>query len=278
MDKITRNILVLYLIILVSPKVLLAAFESYPNSTFNTGFGKLALSTKGNILNIFTEPSSLTRFRNEGVELVWSKPFQINELQQTALAAGLIYKEWGIGIGASSFGNKIYSENMLVLSVSNSFKDKLYYGINAILYQLKIDNYGTDHTIGITGSIRFNINQSWDWVSTARNINFPKISSTRENLPRVVTTGFIGSLYNKITIAAEWEQDIDFDGTLKFGVMLKAIDQLYISAGYLSNPGQFTAGICLNIKKIYVEYGTIAYNDIGLFTHQLGIGVNIKRH
>lgn len=278
MNKITGKVLVLYVIVIFPVKILLAAFESYPISTFNTGFGKMTLSTKGNILDIFNEPSSLIQFKKEGGEVIWNRPFQINELQQTAFAAGLIYKGWGIGIGASNFGNKIYSESIFTITAANSFKGKLNYGVNILVYQLKIDNYGTDHTIGITGSIRYNINKSWDWVSTVRNINLPKIGSTKEALPRIVTTGFVGSIYEKITIAAEWEQDIDFEGSLKFGVMLKPIDQLYISVGGLSNPGQFTAGISLNINKLYFEYGTIAYNDIGLFTHQLGIGVNINRH
>lgn len=278
MDKNVRKAIIIYLILIITPKLLLGAFESYPVSTFNSGFGKLALCAKGNMLDIFTEPSSLIHFGNTGGEVIWNKPFQINELQQTALAAGIIYKGWGFGIGASSFGNKIYSENMLMFSIANSFKSKLAYGVNVTVYQLNIDNYGTDHTVGITGSIRYKISNSWNWVSTARNINFPKIGSTKEKLPRVITTGFIGTIYDKVTVATEWEQDIDFDGTLKFGAMFKPIKQLYITVGYLSNPGQFTAGISLNFNKLYFEYGTIAYNDIGLFTHQLGIGVNINRH
>ena len=241
-------------------------------------FGRLNLNSKGNIIDIINEPSSIINFNMKGGEVTWNRPFQINELQQIAVASAFIYKNWGIGISASSFGNSIYNESMLALSIARSAKTRLSLGVNIVLYQLKISDYGTAHAPGLSVSMRYNINDNWDWVTTTRNINCPKIGNSEDELPQVITTGFIGAMHENFTIATEWEQDIAYKGALKFGVVVKPYKQILFSVGYVSNPGQLTAGLSININKIYFEYGTIAYMDLGLFTHQLGIGVNLDRH
>ena len=263
--------------LIIPINLLFGAFESYPTSTANLAFGRLNLNGKGNIIDIINEPSSIIAFNMKGGEVIWNRPFQINELQQTALAAGFIYKNWGFGISASTFGNKIYNESMLALSIAKSVKSRLALGVNVVLYQLKITDYGTAHAPGLSASMRYNINDNWDWVTTIRNINSPKIGESNDELPQIVTTGFIGAVHEILTIATEWEQDLAYKGTIKFGVMVKPLKQLLFSVGYVSNPGQLTVGLTINFNKIYFEYGTIAYNDLGLFTHQLGIGVNLGR-
>jgi len=264
--------------VIIPIDLLFGAFESYPTSTANLAFGKINMNCKGNIIDIINEPSSIIHFNMRGGGVIWNRPFQINELQQTAFTSAFIYKNWGFGVSASTFGNKIYNESMLVLSVAKSVKARLLLGVNIILYQLKITDYGTAHAPGLSASMRYTINDNWDWVTTVRNINSPKLGSSKDELPQVVTTGFIGTLYEILTIATEWEQDLEYKGALKFGIMVKPLKQLLFSVGYVSNPGQLTAGLSININKIYFEYGTIAYNDLGLFTHQLGIGVNLDRH
>lgn len=272
-----RKVIVILLVAIIPINMLFGAFEIYPTSTANLALGRINMNYRGNILDILNEPSSIIAFNMKGGEVIWNRPFQINELQQTALASAFIYKNWGFGISASTFGNKIYNESMLALSVARSFKTRLSLGVNITLYQLKITDYGTAHALGLSASMRYNINDNWNWVTTIRNINSPKIGAAKDELPQIVTTGFVGTVHEILTIATEWEQDLEYKGAIKFGIMVKPLKQLLFSVGYVSNPGQLTAGLSININKIYFEYGTIAYNDLGLFTHQLGIGVNLDR-
>lgn len=271
--KPKRSVLIF---IIVSVSYIFGAFESYPVSTVNVGLGNLKLSVKGDLIDVVNEPSSLIAFGSTGGEALWSKPFQISELRHIAFAGGMLYKRWGFGINVSSFGNKIYNESTFSLSAAGSFKQNLHLGISVHVYHLNINDYGNDQTVGLTASARYHINANWDWVSSIRNINSPKISSIEEKLPQIVTTGFIGTVHRLVKVAAEWEQDIEYEGALKFGVLVQPIEQVLLAVGYVSNPGQFTAGISLTINNLYFEYGTIAYNDLGLFTHQLGIGFNIN--
>ena len=74
------------------------------------------MNCKGNIIDIINEPSSIIHFNMKGGEVIWNRPFQINELQQTAFTSAFIYKNWGFGISSNTFGNNIYSESMLVLA------------------------------------------------------------------------------------------------------------------------------------------------------------------
>ena len=277
-ERFTKTIILISFIVVIQTGFVFGAFESYPTSTTNLAFGRINLNSKGNFVDIINEPSSIINFNLKGGEVTWSRPFQINELQQTTFSIGLMHKNWGLGISASSFGNSIYNESMLVLGVARSFKRRLSFGANIILYQLKISDYGTAHTPGLSASMRYNIDDKWDWVTTVRNINYPNIGSSKEELPQAISTGFIGIMHEVITIAAEWEQDLAYRGAIKFGVRVKPLKQISFSVGYVSNPGQLTAGLSININKVYFEYGTVAYSDLGLFTHQFGIGVNLNRH
>ncbi len=72
-----------------------AAFESYPMSTSNMALGRLKLNSMGNMIDIINEPSSIINFSGKGAEANWSKPFQINELQQTAFVTRFMYKDRG---------------------------------------------------------------------------------------------------------------------------------------------------------------------------------------
>lgn len=278
MGKFFESIYTILLLITIPLSTIFGAFESYPNSAFNAGMGNLSLNIKGNLFASINEPSSLIAFGTTGGEASWSRPFQIRELQQIAFAGGTRYNDWGIGFGISSFGNKIYNENIYTASIARAFKEKLKLGISVHLYQLHIDAYGNDQSVGLTTSVRYSINKNWIWVSSIRNLNSPKIGAIEENLPQIFTTGFSGNLNEMITIAAEWEQDIEYEGALKFGIAVKPIERLLLAVGYVSNPGQFTAGLSLTINNLYIEYGTIAYNDLGLFTHQFSIGFSVKRY
>lgn len=157
--KSSKFILICFIII-IQNGLLFGAFESYPTSTANLAFGKLNLNRKGNILDIINEPSSIIKFNMKGGEVIWKRPFQINELQQTSFASAFMYKSWGFGISASTFGNKIYNESILALSVAKSVKPRLSLGANIVLYQLKISDYGTAHAPGLSASIRYNINDN----------------------------------------------------------------------------------------------------------------------
>jgi len=273
----TRIHIFIYLIVIIPIHFLFGAFETYPTSTANLAFGNLNLNGKGNIIDIINEPSSIITFNLNGGEVIWNRPYQINELQQTAFAASMIYKNWGFGISAGIFGNNIYSESMLALSIAKSIKSRLSLGINIALYQLKIADYRTEHAPGLSASLRYNVNKNWDWVSTVRNINSPNIGTLKDDLSQIVATGFVGKVHEVITVVTEWEKDLEYNGAIKFGIMVRPLEPLLLLAGFVSNPGQLTAGLSIKINKIYIEYGTIAYYDLGLFTHQLGIGVNLCR-
>jgi hypothetical protein len=68
--------------------LLFGAFESYPTSTVNLAFGRIYMSCQGNILDIINEPSSIINFNMKDGEVIWNKPFKINEVQQTVFASG----------------------------------------------------------------------------------------------------------------------------------------------------------------------------------------------
>ena len=124
-NKSIKSIIFVILLIVIPTGLLQAAFESYPTSTANLAFGRLNLNNKGNFIGIIN-------FKMRGGEVVWNRPFQINELQQTAFASTFIYKNWGFGISVGTFGNNTYNESLLALSVAKSFKSRLAFGALAL--------------------------------------------------------------------------------------------------------------------------------------------------
>ncbi len=57
------------------------------------------MNCKGNIIDIINEPSSIIHFNIKGGEVIWNRPFQINELQQTAAIKILYQTNSGFELG-----------------------------------------------------------------------------------------------------------------------------------------------------------------------------------
>ncbi|MEE9190787.1 MAG: hypothetical protein V3U16_08465 [Candidatus Neomarinimicrobiota bacterium] len=256
-------------------KIGFCAFEASPLSSVNIGSGQIHINFNHQLLNCFIDPGSLAGLKTFGIELASAHPFQISGITQETAVLGIPVKDWGFAAGYNSLGNKLYRETTFSLMVGKKFFGQMAIGTSLSYYELHIVNYGSAGTIGLNASLSYNILSNWILVTSFRNINAPRIGSSGEKLPQVVYTGFSAKVNKNVKIQGAWEQDMEFQGAIKFGIMSNFLNHLTVSAGYVSYPAQICAGLQLTLKNLSINYAVSVYQNIGRMSSQLGIGIRI---
>jgi hypothetical protein len=265
----------LVVLILFPVKIGLCAFEASPLSPVNMGCGQIHINFNQQLLNSFIDPGSLADLEIFGIELASAHPFQISGITQETAALGIPVKDWGFAVGYNSLGNKLYQEATFSFMAGKKIFNQVAIGVSLSYYKLHIVNYGSAGTIGLNASVSYNILPDWILVTSFRNINAPRIGSSHEKLPQVVYTGFSAKVHKNFRIHGAWEQDMEFQGAIKFGITSNIFNYLTVSAGYVSYPAQICAGLQLTLKNLSIDYGVSVYQNVGRLSSQLGIGIRI---
>ncbi len=115
------------------------------------------------------------------------------------------------------------------------------------------------------------INEYLTWSGALQNINAPSIGKSQEPLPQAIYTEVLITPSETLITVFGWEQDTEYSGRFKFGTEYKALPWLSISSGFITNPGQGTAGISVYIKNLGLYYGASTHPELGL-SHWFGMG------
>ena len=232
---------------LIHFSVLFAAFERIPQSPSQVGAGLTYSSTEQPAVDFLTHPASMAYAQRFGSMVYYASPFQLKLLRQVG-ASIVIPHEWAnVGIAFASLGMELYRETTLFLGGGRRLGKQMDVGILIATYQLSIKNYGSDWTVGVTASVNYSLMESLRWSLIYRNLNSPRLGTSRELLPQVAVMGFTFLPTSSLTTSMELERDLNLESRYKFGVRWRPHDILAVSTGFVSHPGQVTAGISLRL-------------------------------
>jgi hypothetical protein len=257
------------LIVFIVP--LWAAFDHLPHSPRSASMGYIAfnLDPRGN--NAMITPSSLAQLESISGSINWGNRFGLKDLSHQSGNVKFTLFDTPADAGFSQFGNALYRESIFYFASGSAVKSNFFVGASITVYNLVIKNYGSASAFGITGSWQMSINEYLTWSGALQNINAPSIGKTEEPLPQVIYTECLISPSEKLITVFGWEQDTEYSGRFKFGTEYKVFPWLSISSGFISNPGQGTAGISVYIKNVGLYYGASTHPELGL-SHWFGLG------
>jgi hypothetical protein len=136
---------------------------------------------------------------------------------------------------------------------------------------LSIKNYGSAAAIGVTASWQMQINESLTWSGSLQNFNAPSIGKSKDPLPQIIHTGVSILPSDKFMMVFGWEQDTEYTGRFKFGTEYTVFPWMSLLGGFISNPGQGTAGISIYLQNLGFHYGASTHPELGL-SHWFGMG------
>lgn len=240
-------------------------------------------SVSDNSLAVFYNPSGLGQMKYREISFFYSPaPFGISELSTAAVSYAEPTKIGTFGLGIKSYGFDLYKEITGIISYGNTYKNKIFYGLNFNLYHLSIKNYNSATSLGVDIGAMAQIADFLKWGFFAKNLTGSKIGQSKEKIAQVYKTGFMVSPRKDLKFIVETEKDVKYPFSFKgafeysliipntFGNLPSRVD---LRAGIGSEPTNFSAGIGIFFSLLQVDYAFKKHSDLG-FTHQGTLTIN----
>ena len=252
-----------------------ASFENLGVGANYQAMGGAAVAYTNNADAIFINCGGLAQNSAYQLSMYYSNLFGMKELRHAVVSASLPIKSGVAGFGCRMFGNSLYQEKELVLSYSNNYQNKFYYGASLHNYQLSISNYGSNSSIGFDFGFIAVINSHLRWGFFNYNITRAKISSENGELPQIYSTGISLIPIDNLNVNFDIYKDVLFPVEYRFGFEYIALQRLALRSGFASEPDRFTAGFGLFFKIFSFNYALATHSDLGV-THQFSINFYTK--
>jgi hypothetical protein len=260
--------------IIFTTKVGNAQFENVDLGARAVALNGAFTSVSNSSLAVFYNPAGLGQMKYRDFSVFYSPaPFGLSELSTAALTFAEPTKYGVIGTGLRTYGFDLYKETNILLSYGNSYRNKLFYGLNLNFYHLNIQNYGSASSFGVDVGAMAYINKYLRWGFFGKNITGSTIGSSKEKIAQVYRTGFNYKPLDEVGLMLEIEKDVKYPVSVRAGFEYSLLDIVDLRAGVGNEPASFTGGIGFNYKIFQLDYALYKSQDLGI-THQGSITVN----
>lgn len=231
-------------------------------------------SIADNSLAVFYNPAGLDQLSDREISFHYSPaPFGLTELSIASLSYAEPTKFGTFGAGIKTYGFELYREITGLVSYGNSFRDKIYYGLNLNFYHLNIKNYNSATSFGVDIGAMAYLTDFLKWGFFGKNLTGSKIGESKERIAQVYRTGFTIQPRNDLKFALETEKDVKYPFSFRAGFEYNIIEYIDIRAGIGSEPSNFSAGTGFSYGIFQIDYALQNHSDLG-FTHQGALTIN----
>lgn len=239
--------------------------ETLPKGARSAGMGNANLSLS-DAWSIFNNIGALARINQSQAAFGFDHRLQMNELTTLAAAAALKNDFATFGLGVSSYGSEIFSQNQLGLGISNQLGIASL-GIKFNYFQTSIEGLGT----GRAFMVEFGgLAELTPELFFGAHIYNPFRASYGKNspdyLPTVVKTGFTYLPFTSLRINLEAEKDIFLPPLFKVGVEYGLGEKIWLRSGIHTAPSNLFFGIGFRPKRFHLDYAMGQNLQLG-YTH-----------
>ncbi|NIA28988.1 MAG: hypothetical protein GWP06_03635 [Actinobacteria bacterium] len=265
--KLFRSGLILLFLFLMSPfQQVFAAFEDLAKGARPAGFAGAFVAVPGFAESLLVNPAALAVLNGITVHLFYTKPLGLAEMQQGNAVVIFPFLKKSFGFGAQSFGNDKYGENTFYAGFSAPIFKNLFFGSTVRYANLNISGYGSAATFIVDFGAWAKLTPSVFWGTSIKNIAGAKIGRSGEELPQLMTTGFMFSPLSQISVTFDLNKDTRFPLDIRSGVEYRPLKRLALRAGVAAEPQIFAAGFSVKFKNLRIDYAFTNHSELG-FTH-----------
>ncbi len=255
----------IYLLIIcfLSCSELLASFEHKDQGSAYIAAGSCGIAAYNNAFAIFNNPANIGVSGNADINLFYRNFYGLKDINQISLASHFHIHRLPMGLGISTFGNKLYRETELRTGVTFEIIQQIRMGVSLNLYHLAIENYGSSMSWGFDLAMIKNISEKITMAFVASNLNEPKIGSVAERIP--THFGF-GLAYHPIAdteLNFDLIKDDEFDFDYRFGIQYKTNTWLSLLCGYRDLVNSISAGLKISKDNYNLNYAFQYHLQLG---------------
>jgi long-subunit fatty acid transport protein len=174
------------------------------------------------------------------------------------------------GLAVNYFGFSAYNEQKIGLAYARKFSKKVSVGAQVDYLNTSIEEYGNRGVITFELGMQFELSKELRFGTHIYNPIRTSVN-LEENLPTIFKIGGAYTPAENLVVAAEIEQDLDYDTRFKMGVEYGFLDALDLRIGIQSNPTSVTFGLGLNLKENFFLDFASAYHQVLGFSPSIGI-------
>jgi hypothetical protein len=208
---------------------------------------------------IFENPSRIGERR---IETVWVQSFGL--LPYVRLSCSGLR---GFGLGVSSFGNKLYRENEILVGYAWS-KETTKIGVSFRGMNLSVLDCDPAFAVGVDIGMNLQVTPYLDFNLSMHNLNFPEICD--EEVPRRVLGGFVVRLGASFVSELQVYKESIYQTEIRIRNEFSLSELMSVGVGFKTYPSSFAVGALLRYKRIGFSYYTRTHRTLGL-THIIGI-------
>lgn len=238
-----------------------------------TGYASACLFDEWAILN---NVAGLAKLEVPTVAISYNLNSFLPNGNSQALAIAVPFNSMVSSIGAFSFGDQLYREQVISAGVANKF-GLASLGLKLNYIQYRAEGFGQRGMLTVSLGGIAEITPKFSIGAHIININQPKISEDGEE--RVPTKLILGVCYTpgkKIFINAELEKDIAFSPTYKMGLSYQPQEKFTFRTGFNLNPNAAFFGIGFKHKRILIDYAFEYLMEMGI-SNQASLGYRFSR-
>lgn len=191
--------------------------------------------------------------------------FLTDALSYKAIAVVIPTKSGVFGVNYSYFGYNLYNEQKVGFAYARSFGKKLTAGLQFDYLGTSIaDNYGNKSAFTFEAGIQAKLtNNLVLGVHFFNPVNASFNDYNNEKIPSVLKLGLSYVLSEKLLIAIETEDNINYDPAFKAGFEYKILSFAYARVGISTNPIIDTFGFGIDYKQFTFDFSSTVHQSLG---------------
>lgn len=228
-----------------------------------------AVATLVHPFGTYFNPASLGNLEYSCFSASYNKKFYIDGFDQLTLSAVHPFNRFTIGLSAFQFGDDLYHEQSLSLSLANKL-GLASLGIRTNYQVIYIENYGSKGIITIDFGGIAQLTPNFSFGAYIRNINQNKFSESTDLGVINLNAGLQYQPLKAIILAIESEKSIDTPAIFKAGLAYEIHERITLRTGINTQPLRNYAGAGFANGKLKIDY-SVSYQTILGLDHQLSL-------
>jgi hypothetical protein len=249
----------------------IASFEHKDQGSENIASGSSGIASYNDAFAVFNNPAKIGVSGNSKINLFYCNYYGLKDINQMSLASHFSIFNLPLGLGISTFGNKLYRETELRTGVNFEVIQQIHFGVTLNLYHLDIKNYGSAMCWGFDLAAMKDINEKVTMAFVVSNLNEPKIGSANERIPTHFGFGVAYHPAHSMDLNLDIVKDDQFDFDYRFGVQYNTNQWLSILCGFRDLVNSVSAGLKISNSNYSLNYAFQYHPQLG-GTNSMSVG------
>jgi hypothetical protein len=249
--------------------------ETFPNGSRSIGLGN-ANVTIGDIWSIFNNSAGIAFLEHSQIAVGYDHRLNLHELTTFAAAMAIKSRQGGWGIGVSSFGSELFSQQQVGLSYASKLGITSL-GLKVDYLQTSIEGGGTGRAAIVSLGGIAELTPVLFFGAHVYNLSgagYSRLST--DKLPIIVKAGLSYRPSSALMVNLEAEKDILLPPLLKLGLEYAIAQKLYTRIGVNSDPSNLFFGIGFRPNAFQLDYAMGQHAQLG-YTQHLSLLINLSK-